>query len=132
GRPTGTENVLIVDDEKSIVEMQQQILESQGYRVTPQTSSVEALEAFRASPDKFDIVITDMTMPNMTGDRLALKIKEIRPDVPVILCTGFSEKIDAQKKGELGIEGYMLKPVTKTELAKTVRKILDKFVHPSL
>ncbi|MFP4573632.1 MAG: response regulator [Desulfobacterales bacterium] len=96
--PTGTESILLVDDEKPIVEMLQQILESQGYRVTIRTSSVEALEAFRANPDKFDIVITDMTMPDMTGDRLALKIKEIRSDMPVILCTGFSEKINEQKK----------------------------------
>ena len=124
--PPGTESVLIVDDEKPIVEIQQQILEGLGYRVTPRTSSVEALEAFRANPDKFDIVITDMTMPDMTGNRLALKIKEIRSDVPVILCTGFSEKIDDQKKGEMGIEGLMLKPVARTELAETVRKILDK------
>lgn len=124
--PTGEENILVVDDEKPIVQMLQQTLEGLGYMVTSRTSSVEALEAFRANPDKFDIVITDMTMPEMTGDRLVLKIKEIRPDMPVILCTGFSEKMDAQKKGELGIEDYMLKPFPKTDLAKTIRKILDE------
>ncbi|MGM0377965.1 MAG: PAS domain-containing hybrid sensor histidine kinase/response regulator [Bacteroidota bacterium] len=129
---TGTENILIVDDEKPIVEMQQQILEGLGYKVTSRTSSAEALESFRSDPNEFDIVITDMTMPNMTGDRLALKIKKIRPDVPVILCTGFSEKINQQKNGDPGVEGCMMKPVTRTELAKTVRTILDKFIHPGL
>ncbi|MFO7738578.1 MAG: response regulator, partial [Desulfatiglandaceae bacterium] len=124
--PTGTEKVLIVDDEKPIVAMQQQILEGLGYKVTSSTSSAEALEAFRANPDKFDIVITDMTMPDMTGDRLALNIKEIRPDVPVILCTGFSEKINEQKNGDPGVEGFIMKPVTRTELAKTVRCLLDE------
>ncbi|MCF8036716.1 MAG: PAS domain S-box protein [Desulfobacteraceae bacterium] len=124
--PTGTEKILLVDDEQPIVEMQQRMLERLGYEVTPRTSSIEALEAFRANPDKFDVLITDMTMPNMTGDRLAIEVKQIRPDVPVILCTGFSEKIDDQKKGELRIEGLMLKPVSRTELAETVRKILDK------
>ncbi len=106
--------------------MQQQILENQEYRVTPQTSSVEALKSFHASPDKFDIVITDMTMPGMTGDKLALKLKELRPDVPVILYTGFSEKINEQKNEGSGVDGFMMKPVTKTDLAKMVRKVLDK------
>jgi len=124
--PKGIKSVLLVDDENSIVEMLKQVLEIQGYKVIPKTSSLEALDAFRASPDKFDIVITDMTMPYMTGDKLALKIKEIRPDVPVLLCTGFSEKINAQKKEDLDIEGVMIKPVTKADFIKMVRKILYK------
>ncbi|MBS3751284.1 MAG: PAS domain S-box protein, partial [Anaerolineales bacterium] len=123
--PTGTESILLVEDEKPIIDMQQQILETLGYHVTSRTSSVEALEAFRANPYKFDLLVTDITMPNMTGDRLALKVKEIRPDIPVILCTGFSEKINDQQSKDLGIEGFLMKPVTKKDMAEAVRKVLD-------
>mgnify|MGYP006284012909 CR=1 FL=1 len=124
--PTGTESILLVDDEKPILNMQQQILGNIGYSVTTQKSSREALEHFCNNPDKFDLLIADVTMPDITGDKLAFQVKKIRPDVPVLLCTGFSEKIDDQKKEELGIEGYMFKPVSKTDLAKMVRKILDE------
>ncbi|MBS3809401.1 MAG: response regulator, partial [Desulfobacterales bacterium] len=123
--PTGTESILLAEDEKPIIDMQQQILETLGYHVTSRTSSVEALEVFRANPYKFDLLVTDITMPNMTGDRLALKVKEIRPDIPVILCTGFSEKINDQQRKELGIEGFLMKPVTKKDIAEAVRKVLD-------
>ena len=115
----------MVDDELSIGNMQQQLLERLGYMVTTRTSSLEALETFRASPDKFEIVITDVTMPYMTGDRLAQEIKSIRSDVPVILCTGFSEKINGHCEN-LDIDGFLMKPVDQTKMAKTVRQVLDK------
>jgi hypothetical protein len=88
---TGKEHILVVDDQQLIVDMERKMLERLGYHVTARTSSTEALEAFRMQPDKFNMVITDMTMPNMRGDQLAEKMIEIRPDIPVILCTGFSE-----------------------------------------
>jgi len=121
----GTERILLVDDEVQIVRMEQQMLERLGYHVTARTSSIEALEAFRAAPDKFDLIITDMTMPNMTGVELAKKIIEIRPDISMIICTGFSEKISADKAKAMGIHGYVMKPVVKSELAKKIRGVLD-------
>ena len=122
---TGSERILIVDDEQTIVRMEKQMLERLGYDVTERTSSVEALEAFRDSPDKFDLVITDMTMPNMTGIQLSQKLLEIRPDIPIIICTGFSEKINEEKAKAIGIQGYAMKPVVKSELAKKIRAVLD-------
>ena len=123
--PTGTEHILILDDEPSIVKMLKQSLVRLGYTATIFTSSMEALEVFQASPDKFDLVITDMTMPNMTGDKLASEIKKIAPDMPVILCTGFSEKINIQPGPDLQINDFLMKPVNKAKLAKTVRQVLD-------
>ncbi|MEA3359551.1 MAG: PAS domain S-box protein [Thermodesulfobacteriota bacterium] len=122
--PTGTERILLVDDEETIVYMTQQILESLGYHVTPRTSSVEALEAFRARPDDFDLIITDMTMPNMTGAELAHRLLEIRSDIPIILCTGFSELMEENKAKEIGIREYVMKPIVRDEIARTVRKVL--------
>ena len=123
--PTGTERILFIDDEKSLVDLGQQILERLGYDVTIRTSSVEALELFMEQPDKFDLVITDMTMPNMTGDDLAARLMNIRADVPVILCTGYSERISRERAHELGIKEFILKPIVMRELAKKVRKVLD-------
>ena len=91
---------------------------------TARTSSFETLEAFRAAPDKFDLVITDATMPNMTGIQLAKKLLEIRSDIPLIICTGFSEKISEDKSEAMGIRGYVMKPVVKSELAKKIREAL--------
>ncbi|MFO7728809.1 MAG: response regulator, partial [Desulfonatronovibrio sp.] len=107
-----------------IVKMHQQSLEGLGYKTTTRNSSVEALEAFRAWPDKYDLIITDMTMPQMTGDKLARAIKEIRPDIPVILCTGFSERIEGREE-ELAIDGILMKPTAKQQMAETVREVLD-------
>jgi len=123
--PTGTERILFVDDEEQIVQMVQQILESLGYHVTPRTSSVEAFEAFRAKPDDFDLVITDMTMPNMTGAELALRLLKIRSDIPIILCTGFSELMDENKAKAIGIREYIMKPVIRDKIGRTIRKVLD-------
>ncbi len=121
----GYEHILLVDDEEQISRMEKQLLESLGYQVTIRTSSIDALKVFQSTPDKFDLVITDMTMPNMTGERLAIKIKEIRNEIPVIICTGFSEKISNEKALALGINGFLMKPITKRDLAEKIRKILD-------
>ena len=123
--PTGIEKILLVDDERPIAKMQAQHLERLGYTVTTRTSSHEALEVLQQSPEKFDLIITDMTMPNLTGDKLAEKIKAICKDIPIILCTGFSEKINV--RGEIpGIDGFLMKPVDKLKIAKMVRKVLDE------
>jgi CheY-like chemotaxis protein len=123
--PTGNERILIVDDESPIARMGKQIMERLGYQVTMRTSSVEALELFRAMPLNFDLVITDMTMPNMTGDTLAAELIRIRPDIPVILCTGYSSKLSEKTAASIGIRAIVHKPVVKAELAKTIRKVLD-------
>jgi len=124
--PTGNERILFIDDEKALVDLGQQILQRLGYEVAIRTSSVEALELFMEQPDKFDLVITDMTMPNMTGDELAGKLMNIRADIPVILCTGYSERISKERARDLGIKEFILKPIVMRELAKTVRDVLDK------
>ncbi|MFH1982077.1 MAG: transporter substrate-binding domain-containing protein [Pseudomonadota bacterium] len=123
--PTGTERILIVDDEKAIVQLQTKALERLGYRVTSRSSSVEALEAFRSNSGAYDLVISDMTMPGMTGDDLAKALIQIRPDIPVIICTGFSERINKNRIQAAGIKGVLMKPVIKSDLAALVRKVLD-------
>ncbi len=121
----GRERVLFVDDEKSLAALGKEILESLGYSVTAMESSTEALDAFRARPDAFDLVVTDMTMPVMTGMELAGKLLEIRPDLPVILCTGFSELLTGNQAREGGIREVVMKPYVLTKLAETIRKVLD-------
>lgn len=124
--PDGTEHILYVDDELPLASMGGLILESLGYAVTTRTSSVEALALFRAQPNKFDLVITDMTMPNMTGDQLAAEMMKIRFDIPIILCTGYSKKISDKAAADIGIRAFAYKPLVKAELANTVRKVLDE------
>jgi len=124
--PTGTEQILFVDDEKALAELGLQILKRLGYDVVTRTSSIEALELFMAQPDKFDLVITDMTMPNLTGDELAAKMMEIRADIPVILCTGYSERVSKDKAHQIGIKEFVLKPIIMSDMAITVRKVLDE------
>ncbi len=99
-------------------------MSSLGYRVVAKQSGRDALKAFQKEPDSFDLVITDMTMPHMPGDALAKKILEIRPDMPIIMCTGFSEKISREKVKELGIKALVLKPMPLKEIAKTIRTVL--------
>jgi len=123
--PMGEERILLVDDEPAIVDIGKRMLESLGYTVVTRTSPIEALEAFKAQPDRFDLVITDMTMPKMTGDELAKKLMKIRPDIPIIVCTGFSERINEDKAKALGIRKLVLKPVVQREMANAVRKALD-------
>ena len=124
--PTGKERVLLVDDEASIVKLSRQRLERLGYHVESTTSPREALDLFRTRPDHFDLVITDLTMPKMTGDKLVKQLLDIRPDVPIILCTGFMEKMDEDKARTIGASGFLEKPHENRELAIMVRKVLDK------
>ncbi len=129
--PTGTERILLVEDEKAILNLTQKHLASLGYAVEARTSSLAALELFQAKPDKFDLVITDMTMPQMTGDLLAREVIKIRPDLPVILCTGFSETVTPEKAKNMGIKAFLLKPVLKEEIAHTIRKVMDETKGPT-
>jgi CheY-like chemotaxis protein/anti-sigma regulatory factor (Ser/Thr protein kinase) len=122
---SGSERILLVDDEKQIIDIEQQILERLGYKVTPKTDSEEALEEFAAQPDHFDLVITDMTMPRMTGDQLAKRMMDIKPEIPVILCTGFNEAISEEKALAMGINKFVMKPIVKDDLAHTIRTVLD-------
>ena len=122
---TGSEHILLVDDEKQVAHIEKQMLNRLGYRVTMHTSSLDALECFRENPEAFDLLLTDGTMPGLTGDRLAQEVLAIRPDIPILLCTGFSEKIDRQKAKHLGIKGFLMKPVVKSDMARMVRQILD-------
>ena len=124
--PTGTERILIVDDEISVARLEKQMLERLGYTVIEYSSSQTALDAFRQAPDSYDLVISDMTMPDMTGDRLAKELISIKSDIPIIICTGFSERIDSEKSEEIGIKGFLMKPVVKADMARMVRKILDE------
>ncbi|MBW2018772.1 MAG: PAS domain S-box protein [Deltaproteobacteria bacterium] len=123
--PTGNECVLFVDDEKVLVRIAKEMLERLGYEVIPRTSSIEALESFRERPDHFDLVITDQTMPNMTGTELAKELMRIRPDIPIILCTGFSEVITPEKAMAMGIREFIMKPLMTRDLAESVRRVLD-------
>ncbi len=123
--PRGTEHILLVDDEKEIVLIEQQMLERLGYKVTTCAGSLDALTVFQANPLKFDMIITDMTMPNMTGDQLACEIIKIRPEIPIILCTGFSEYMNNEKAKSMGIRKFVLKPVSMEEIATAIRDVLD-------
>jgi PAS domain S-box-containing protein len=122
---TGNERILFVDDEEDLVDMAQQMLERLGYSVVAKTSSLEALEVFKAQPDQFALVITDQTMPHMTGADLAKELMRIRPDIPIILCTGFSEVISAEEAKTLGIREFVMKPFATREIAEITRHVLD-------
>jgi PAS domain S-box-containing protein len=120
------ERILFVDDEEVLVRMGSRLLKSLGYEVTATTSSLEALKLFHENPDTFDLVITDQTMPQMTGDQLAKEIMEIRQGMPVILCTGFSELISEEGAKELGIREFLMKPIRMNDLARIIRRVLDR------
>ncbi|MBW2710078.1 MAG: response regulator, partial [Deltaproteobacteria bacterium] len=122
--PTGNERILFVDDEETLIKLGSRMLESLGYEVVPEQNSTEALALFRLEPDRFDLVITDMTMPKMTGDKLALELMKIRPDIPIILCTGHSKLISEKQAKEMGIRAFVMKPILKRTMAETVRKVL--------
>jgi CheY-like chemotaxis protein len=123
--PTGTERILLVDDEAAMVEMERQMLESLGYRVTTQTSSMVALATFKSQPDAFDLVMTDMTMPRMTGADLSKEVLKIRPGMRIILCTGYSERILEDSAKAIGIREFVLKPIVLREIAHIIRRALD-------
>jgi CheY-like chemotaxis protein len=124
--PEGNERILFVDDEAALANLGKYMLERLGYQVESRTSSIEALEAFRAQPDRFDLVITDMTMPNMTGMELAKEIIGIRPTLPVVICTGYSDLISEDKAKAMDIREFIMKPVIKREIAHAVRRVLDQ------
>ena len=124
--PMGDERILFVDDEPAIAKMGSRVLESLGYVVTSRTSSFEALELMKAKPDAFDMVITDVTMPQMTGDILASEILRLRPGIPIILCTGYSSKITDVFAESLGVKAFVYKPVIKADFSRTVRRVLDE------
>lgn len=124
--PTGSQRILFVDDEQVLVRVGEQMLGRLGYEVVARTSSIEALEVFRAQPDKFDLIITDQTMPNMTGEQLARKVMGIRSDIPVILCTGYSRMVSENRVKSMGIRAFVMKPVVMRELAETTRRVLDQ------
>jgi len=124
--PAGTESILLIDDEPILVEICKQALERLGYRVTTRTSSLEALDLFRVRSDDFDLVISDVTLPKMTGDVLAEELMRVRPDIPVVLCTGYSTRITEERVRDLGIRAILMKPIIRTDLANTIRNVLDK------
>ncbi len=122
----GNERVMVIDDEKGLLLLTQQVLEKYGYKVCPYSNSLQALDDFKKQPDHFDLIITDMTMPKITGMDLSIEVLKIRSDLPIILCTGYSENISEIKALEIGIKQYFQKPVDTRHLMKAVRKILDK------
>jgi PAS domain S-box-containing protein len=123
--PTGNERILLVDDEEVLAAMGKQMLEHLGYRVTVSTNSSDALNTFQSQPQDFDLVISDRTMPRMTGFELAEQIKTIRPDIPIILCTGYSDELEVERAAALGISRMVMKPLGMNELADAVRSALD-------
>jgi len=123
---TGTERILLVDDEVSVAKLESQILSRLGYRVTVKTASNDALNTFKENPNSFDLVISDMTMPDMTGDKLAKKILSIRPETPIVICTGFSERLNKEQAEIIGVKGFLMKPVAKSDMAQMIRNVLDE------
>jgi CheY-like chemotaxis protein len=123
---TGHERVLFIDDEEALAEMGEQMLTVLGYQAVRKTSSREALALFRLDPSKFDLIITDQTMPEITGTQLAGEILALRPNMPIILCTGYSVQVDADSAKAAGICAFLEKPLTKSEMANMVRRVLDE------
>jgi CheY-like chemotaxis protein len=120
----GHERILFVDDDQAIVDIGKDMLERLGYTVVASTNSIEALEVFRAQPEQFDLVITNMTMPKMTGDKLAGELMRIRSDIPIVLCTGYSDGITEERAKAMGIRAFVMKPILKHEMAETIKGVL--------
>jgi CheY-like chemotaxis protein len=127
----GSEHIMLVDDQSQVLEMLKRLLERIGYTVTARTSGADALKEFEADPKRIDLVVTDMTMPNMTGDALAAELLKRRPDTPVILCTGYSETMNKKACERIGIREIVLKPVRVQQLSEAIRRALDNRVEPS-
>jgi CheY-like chemotaxis protein len=123
--PTGTERILVIDDEAALAKVEQRLLESLGYQVTSSTSPFEALQLVSAQPRRYDLVLTDMTMPGMNGAELTRRLLRIRADIPVILCTGFSEMMNEKKARALGIRDYVMKPLIRRDIARAIRRVFD-------
>ena len=124
--PGGDESILLIDDEKSITKMNKRFLESLGYKTVEMNDSIDAMKLFESMPDQFDLIISDMTMPKMTGDKLAVELILIRPDIPVVLCTGYSKRMSEESASKIGVRAFLNKPIIKSDMAKTVRKVLDE------
>ena len=124
--PGGGNSILFIDDEQSIADLGREALQRLGYRVTALTDGITALEIFRADPGRFDLVVTDQTMPDITGDQLTREFRSIRPDIPIILCTGYSESITPERAAALGINEFAYKPVGASSLGRLVRAVLDR------
>jgi two-component system cell cycle sensor histidine kinase/response regulator CckA len=122
----GSGRILLVDDEAQVVEVTGEILKSLGYEVIGRTSAAEILELFSREPENYDLLMTDLTMPGLTGLELSERVKEIRADIPIILCTGFSETMSEEKAVSLGIKGFLWKPIVMKDLANKIREVLDK------
>jgi signal transduction histidine kinase/CheY-like chemotaxis protein len=122
----GDERILVVDDEPQVAEMQARLLASLGYRVIHDSQPLHAMERFRDAPQDFDLIITDMTMPKMNGANLAQEVMRIRPDMPVILCTGFSELVNEDKARSLGIKAFAMKPLARKSIAALIRRVLEE------
>ena len=121
---SGTERILFVDDEAMLADLGKELLVQLGYNVSVSLSSHEALNIFRSDPQAFDLVITDMTMPGITGKELARELLAVRPDIPIILCTGFNEQINEKQALEIGIREFIMKPYAVNSLSKAIRKVL--------
>jgi|KBSSwiStaDraftv2_1062776.scaffolds.fasta_scaffold71018_2 PAS domain S-box-containing protein len=124
--PQGNGRILFIDDEPTLAHMNAEMLSRLGYEATVYTSSVEALKTFQAAPWQFDAVITDQTMPVMTGERLARELRRIRPDIPIILCTGFSHTMTTSKAQALGVDAFLLKPLEFRELGLALQQVLEQ------
>jgi len=128
---TGTERILIVDDDEDIAKLEAMMLERLGYTVTPTVNCLDALASFKANPGEFDLVITDMTMPGMAGDTFAKELIAVRSDIPVIICTGFSDRVNEETAKSMGVKGFLMKPVSWSGLSEMVRKVLDEAQAPA-
>jgi CheY-like chemotaxis protein len=117
---------LFVDDDKTILTMGSQMLKRLGFKVVSTSNSIEALELFRREPERFRLVLTDQTMPNLMGTELARELYRIRPDIPIILCTGFSELIDEEKAKTMGLQGFLMKPIVASQLSRVIQKALNR------
>lgn len=126
--PTGTERIMLVDDEKTIVNFLMHLLKSLGYDTVVKTDLKEAIGTFQAAPDAFDLVLTDISMTHMTGNILVKELKRIRKDIPIVLCSEFTEKISISHEmaTDPDIDAVIMKPVVKSELANVIRRVLDR------
>ncbi|SHO48636.1 ATP-binding protein [Desulfopila aestuarii] len=124
--PSGKEHILLIDDEDLLLEMGKTMLERLGYKVTIRTNGIAGLTTFQNQPDMYDLVITDQTMPGMTGIDMSRRMLQIRPDIPIVLCTGYSSVISEEKINAMGIKGFAMKPLAKRDIAVLIRKVLER------
>jgi CheY-like chemotaxis protein len=126
--PRGNEQIFFIDNEKQVIEAGRDMLEGLGYQIEAISNPIDALEIFKKKPEKYDLVLSDITMPKMTGDKLTIEIKKIRPDIPIILSSGFSSIVDNNRLSQIGVSEMLTKPVTFSELAVAVRRVLDEVI----